>query len=58
MAKIWMTIIVNCRLHNLSVCASLIARDWTDSHLCFFCLYCNLLKNYVIAIQKGKDNTA
>jgi len=28
MAKVLMTIIVNCRLH-LSVCGSLIARDWT-----------------------------
>jgi len=28
MAKVFMTIIVNFRLH-LSVCGSLIARDWT-----------------------------
>jgi len=28
MAKVLMTLIVNCRLH-LSVCGSLIARDWT-----------------------------
>jgi len=27
-------------------------------HMLFYCLYCNLLTNHVIAIQKGKDSTA
>jgi len=27
-------------------------------HMRFYCLYCNLLTNHVIAIQKGKDSTA
>ena len=29
-----------------------------DSHLSFYCLYCNLLTDHVIVIQKGKDKTA
>jgi len=27
-------------------------------HICFYCLFCNLLTDYVIAIQKENDSTA
>lgn len=57
MTKVLMTIIVNCKVH-LSVCGRLIEETGQDSNLRFYCLYCNLLTDHVIAIQKGKDSTA
>jgi len=52
MAKVLLTIIVNCRLH-LSVSGSLIAKvTGQDSH---HCLYCNLL---TMSLRYRKDKTA
>jgi len=48
MAKVLLTIIVNCRLH-FSVSGSLIAKDWTR----FTSMFVLQFVDHVIAIQKG-----
>jgi len=43
MAKVLMTIIVNCRLHTLVYVGVWLQETGQDSHLRFYSLYCNLL---------------
>jgi len=53
MDKVLMSIIVNCWLHTLVCVGVWLQETGLDSHLRFYCLYCNLLTENVIEIQRG-----